>query len=748
MVHSLRGVRLELYQESQSRVLEGVVLGKANANANANAIVFSGRATSTSLATTKGLKKTSDVQREPVYSSGPSSSDEDWRNQSGDDDKPSDDETEMDNSEGDAAGFENKSDRNSEKSFDDIFPSEFEDVVSNDSRRVTLEKGKIFKDVYHFRSVLQDFVIQEGFERLFVKNESYKVSARTEHKSVTSKWIAEKFANQVKTNPNINVKTMKAVLGSTGIQVSYMKMYIPRNIVVEINQGSFAQSYALLPEYADLVLKNMPGSIVRLHYNDRQDMSQPLVFKRLFVSFHAYTEGFKKGCRPFIGIDGCHLKGKYGGVLLSAIFVDGNNALFTIAFGIVEVECKDSWLFFLECLNEGLGDASHDQSLTFMSDKQKGLSDAIGMIFPYAQQRCCSRHLYQNFKKLFPGPVLKQYFWSASRAYTGIQFKREMNFIRELNNEAYQWLIKNPLTMWARHAFDDRAKSDHVTNNLSESFNQWIADLRHMPILTLVDQLRVKMMKRLYRMYEKGCGYDIHDIVTTNVKRKLDMVQEKARECIVHSSSPHTFEVQDMFQGRFMVNLIAHTCTYRIWNSIGLPCKHAVAAITFTKEKIEQYCDAFYSVKTYMDVYSGMIQPLPDLSELKPTDPTKLVQPPILKRRPGRPHTSRKKDGDEVNNLRSKPMICSNCKQSGHNKRKCQLAPVKGTGTSTSQGGGMKRKKVNESQDGTCNSQRITRSQASTAMTQESIQERTVAKLTKKHARRNEQRAAARKMGS
>ncbi|XP_043717564.1 uncharacterized protein LOC122665476 [Telopea speciosissima] len=396
-------------------------------------------------------------------------------------------------------------------------------------------------------------------------------------------------------------------------------------------------------------------------------MSQPPVFKRLFVSFHACTEGFKKGCRPFIGINGCHLKGKYGGVLLSVISVDKNNALFPIAFGIVEVECKNSWLFFLECLNDGLGDASHDQSLTFISDKQKRLFDAI---------------------------VLKQYFLSASRAYIAIQFESEVNFIRELNNEAYQWLIKNPLSMWARHAFDDRAKSDHVTNNLSESFNQWIAELRYMPILTLVDQLRVKMMKRLYRMYKKGYDYDIHGIVTTNMKIKLDMVQQKARECIVHPSSPHTFEVQDMFQA---------------------------TAVTFMKGTTKQYCDTFYSVKTYMDVYSGMIQPLPDLSELKPIDPTKLVQPLILKRRPGKSHTSRKKDGDEVNNLRSKPMICSNCKQSGHNKRKCQLAPVKGTGTSTSQGDGMKRKKVNEGQDGTCNSQRITRSHASTAMTQESI---------------------------
>ena len=29
------------------------------------------------------------------------------------------------------------------------------------------------------------------------------------------------------------------------------------------------------------------------------------VFKRLFISFDATIKGFLKGCRPFVGVDGC-----------------------------------------------------------------------------------------------------------------------------------------------------------------------------------------------------------------------------------------------------------------------------------------------------------------------------------------------------------------------------------------------------------------------------------------------------------
>ena len=52
-----------------------------------------------------------------------------------------------------------------------------------------------------------------------------------------------------------------------------------------------------------------------------------VLFQRFFVAFPTQRNTFLNGCRPFIRIDGCHLKRKYGGVLLAVIGMDGNNEI-------------------------------------------------------------------------------------------------------------------------------------------------------------------------------------------------------------------------------------------------------------------------------------------------------------------------------------------------------------------------------------------------------------------------------------
>ena len=78
------------------------------------------------------------------------------------------------------------------------------------------------------------------------------------------------------------------------------------------------------------------GSIVKIQtVND--------MFKRMYVCLDACKRGFIVGCRPLIGIDGCHLKGTIGGQLLVVVGKDGNDNIFLIAYVIVEIEIKISW---------------------------------------------------------------------------------------------------------------------------------------------------------------------------------------------------------------------------------------------------------------------------------------------------------------------------------------------------------------------------------------------------------------------
>ncbi|KAL0346023.1 UNVERIFIED_CONTAM: hypothetical protein Sradi_4433600 [Sesamum radiatum] len=227
------------------------------------------------------------------------------------------------------------------------------------------------------------------------------------------------------------------------------------------------------------------------------------------------------------------LEGPYGGVLLATIGLDGNNGLFPMAYAVVEVESKDSWMYFFTCLEEMLGEFNDDKPWTFITDRQKeilcytlklcrgickDLVECISELVPNAINRKCCRHIYANFRQQLAGMMLKKYFWQAARSYTVSGFNFVMFKLKEHKPAAYEWLKNIPVHMWARHAFDVRLKNDHVTNNLSESFNNWVGDLRSKPVLSLLDGLRAKIMSRLHKRFQKGCT--MQSEVVTNVLNK------------------------------------------------------------------------------------------------------------------------------------------------------------------------------------------------------------------------------------
>ncbi|KAL0387553.1 UNVERIFIED_CONTAM: hypothetical protein Sradi_2637100 [Sesamum radiatum] len=175
-----------------------------------------------------------------------------------------------------------------------------------------------------------------------------------------------------------------------------MQLYRAKKKALEQIDGSYGDSYSKLPHYAEMVRRSNHGSIVKLQYNhgendDEGDLISSILivpsFKRIFVGLDALKKGFLQGCSPFLGFDGCHLKGLYGGVLLAAIGLDGNNGLFPLAFAVVESECKDSWCFFFQALDEMLGGFAVDRPWTFMSDRQKGLLECINDMVPHAINR-------------------------------------------------------------------------------------------------------------------------------------------------------------------------------------------------------------------------------------------------------------------------------------------------------------------------------------------------------------------------
>ncbi|KAH9265815.1 hypothetical protein BASA83_010948 [Batrachochytrium salamandrivorans] len=68
-------------------------------------------------------------------------------------------------------------------------------------------------------------------------------------------------------------------------------------------------------------------------------------FERAFLSPRALQLAFRN-CRPMIILDACHLRSKYGGVVMSAVVHDGKDSIVPLAVAIASIENEDNWVFF------------------------------------------------------------------------------------------------------------------------------------------------------------------------------------------------------------------------------------------------------------------------------------------------------------------------------------------------------------------------------------------------------------------
>lgn len=193
-------------------------------------------------------------------------------------------------------------------------------------------------------------------------------------------WMAEKIKSIVKSDPNVTNEVLRNDLVKYGINPTDMQLWRAKQKAKEMVDGNHAESYKMLPKYCLIVMRTNPGSIAKIHFHMSLGATVPSI-KRFFLAFDATKKGFLAGCKPYIGFDGCFLKGPFGGVLLSAIGMDGNSGLLPLAFAVVESENKESWCFFFEWLTELLDGFPADRDWTFMTDRQKVVHNFFRALF-------------------------------------------------------------------------------------------------------------------------------------------------------------------------------------------------------------------------------------------------------------------------------------------------------------------------------------------------------------------------------
>jgi hypothetical protein len=109
----------------------------------------------------------------------------------------------------------------------------------------------------------------------------------------------------------------------------------------------------------------------------------------------------------------------------------------------------------------------------------------------------CVRHLYANYIDLgHHGLVLKDKLWVVAAAYTEAEFHKQMNELNLISNDAYNYLMKIDQNLWSRAWFNTFPKYDLLVNNLFECFKAYILKARDLPIISMLEMIRKKLMKR------------------------------------------------------------------------------------------------------------------------------------------------------------------------------------------------------------------------------------------------------------
>ena len=100
-----------------------------------------------------------------------------------------------------------------------------------------------------------------------------------------------------------------------------------------------------------------------------------------------------------------------------AIGIDADNSYYPIAYTVVEKESYDTWKWFLKFLRIDLN-LNQPFGITSMTDKQKGLVEAINELWRDSEHRFYVKHMYAYVKKKFNGDLIRNKVWQAVKALT------------------------------------------------------------------------------------------------------------------------------------------------------------------------------------------------------------------------------------------------------------------------------------------------------------------------------------------
>ncbi|KAK1555080.1 hypothetical protein Q3G72_021648 [Acer saccharum] len=112
---------------------------------------------------------------------------------------------------------------------------------------------------------------------------------------------------------------------------------------------------------------------------------------------------------------------------------------------------------------------------------------------------------------------------------------------------------------------------------MCEAFNSVILQAHDKPVITLMEMIRVYLMKRL--VTERVAVHKWHHHISPKVMNFVEKIKMESSVCNPAYCGNYVFQVKENGGEQFMVNTEQKSCACNKWQLIGILCIHGMAAL-------------------------------------------------------------------------------------------------------------------------------------------------------------------------
>ncbi|KAK3188503.1 hypothetical protein Dsin_028064 [Dipteronia sinensis] len=169
-----------------------------------------------------------------------------------------------------------------------------------------------------------------------------------------------------------------------------------------------------------------------------------------------------------------------------------------------------------------------------------------------------------------------------------------MNEIGAIEPAAKSWLQNIDTEHWSRFAYDQIIRCDHVTNNMTEAFNNMLGSHRVASYLELLEFI-IRMVMRKFQERKEECEA-WNSVLPPRVNAKILKHGKESRLITIIAAVNEEYELLGP-TGGYGMKLREYNCQY---------------GESVMKDKISDFVHQSLSKSAYLQTYRGMIHPVPD----------------------------------------------------------------------------------------------------------------------------------------